>query len=142
MKKFIIMGLTIFAFALVGCNGDDTDDDDEGDDPVVVTHTVTNTTDTAVAVSSGDASASVEKDNCVSVTAEQWAALNVDGVCDNSDKAGETETEEEKANNCPEAGDYNVAVKADASGNELTADETAGEDCAELKAEEADAGCY
>ena len=162
MKKFIIMGLTLFAFALVGCgketekekcekdnkkewkddkcvDKDDSGTADAGADAGATTYTIANPLDEALEVSSGDASVSVEKDKCVTVTASQWAALKAGALCDNSDKAGAEETEAEKANNCPEAGNYNVAAKADGSGNELVKAEKAAENCAELKKADAPA---
>ena len=145
MKKFIIMGLTLFAFALVGCKKDSADDSGttdgnagDGETPAVV-YTITNTIAAAVTVSSGEASVSVEANKCVSVKADQWAALKVDGVCDNSDKAAEGDDDAakqaKKDNDCPAAGNYNVAAKTGegATGNELTADAEAGTECAELK---------
>ncbi len=144
MKKFIIMGLTLFAFALVGCKDDKGDDngngkDDGKDDTPAQVYTITNTTEAAVTVSSGEASASVEKGKCVSVKADQWAALKVDGVCDNSDTAAEDADEAAKQavkdNDCPAAGNKNIAAKTGegATGNEL-ADGEKGADCAELAA--------
>ena len=151
MKKFIIMGLTLFAFALVGCKKDSADDSGttdgnagDGETPAVV-YTITNTIAAAVTVSSGDASVSVDQNKCVSVKADQWAALKVDGVCDNSNTAAADATAEAKKavkdDDCPAAGNYNVAAKSDGTGNELTADAEAGTECAELKkAEEATTG--
>ena len=115
MKKFIIMSLALFALALtVGCKdkketADDCKDDqvwneeeekceakpDEGGGAEVVKYSINNMLEVAVTVSSGDASKELAKDACVNVTAEQWAALKVSDICDNSDEDAE--------NNCPEA---------------------------------------
>ena len=166
MKKFIIMGLTLFAFTLVGCKDDKKGDDDtakqkkecedagkvwkedntcvdkEADDGTPeATYTIGNPLEEALAVSSGDASVSVAKDNCLTVTASQWAALKIDGVCDNSNVAAADATEEDKKavtdDDCPEAGNYNVKVAEDDENNTLVKADKAGENCAELKKEEA-----
>jgi hypothetical protein len=152
MKKFIIMGLTLFAFALVGCKTDkvgSTSDggSDGGNGDTAQVYTITNTTAAAVEVSSGEASVSVENSKCVSVKADQWAALKVADVCDNSNTAAadadQAAKDEVAKDDCPAAGNYNIAAKTgeNANGNELTAADAAGTDCAPLeKAAAADAG--
>ena len=163
MKKFIIMGLTLSAFALVSCGKSDKEkcEEDEkkewkddkcvdkatkgenGDPKAEATYTINNTLATAAAVSSGEASVSLEQNKCASVKASQWAALKVDGVCDNSDTAADDADDAAKQavkdNDCPEAGNYNIAAKADNSGNELAKADKAAENCAELKKAEAPA---
>lgn len=154
MKKFIIMGLTLSAFALVSCGKSEKEkceEDDkkewkdgkcadktaaaDGSTPAAKTYTIANKLAEDVDVSSGEASVSVKQNNCVSVKDSQWAALKVDGLCDNSDKPAEGANEEEaKKNDCPEAGNYNVAKEADS--NKLVKADTAAENCAELKKEE------
>ena len=129
MKKLIIMGLTIFAFGLVGCGKSDKEKCEEdstkeytdgecvakGEDAAKV-FIITNKLTAAVTLESGDKSLELAKDACAKVKEAEFENLKVSAagatsdVCDNEDAA----------NKCPGANHYEVAEKAGATGeNEL-----------------------
>ena len=162
MRKFILMALTLFAFAFAGCGKSAKDEcndkedkewdaenkkctDKEAEDAADATeavYTITNLLADAASLASGDATMELAQNGCAKVKESQFAALKVsvgDAVlCDGTDTIADdpstTEVVEASANNDCAAGNYNVASKADGSGTELAVADAANEaeTCADL----------
>ena len=136
MKKFMIIGLTLFAFAFVGCK--DKDEPAEPAEPAVekpaepavtppvevAVYTVTNKLEAAATVVSGTNSQTLAKEGCVKVKADSFASLKVsvgdEVLCDSTDK--NTDDTAKTENDCAAANSDIMAKTGDgASGNELKA---------------------
>ncbi|MDE0118811.1 MAG: hypothetical protein OXM55_02240 [Bdellovibrionales bacterium] len=116
MKKFIIMGLTIFAFSLVGCGKSDEEKCDEDDtkewkdgqcvdkEGEMAYFIITNKLTAAVTLESGSKSLELAQNACGKVAEADFESLKVSvataAVCDNADAT----------NKCPAANNYEVAA--------------------------------